>query len=397
VRRAWLAVLLALLVVPVARAVPLPTRLAQALAVPGNSPAKSGVIAIELPRGIPVFERNPDASLIPASNEKLAVTYTALVELGTAYRFRTEVLSPGHQEGDTWYGDIYLKGFGDPTLDSHQLARLAAQLKTAGIRRVDGRVLGDESWFDRVRTAPGWKASFYLEESPPLSALAVDHAVYEHRVALRPALAAAGRFRQILRARGITTEHVAVGTAPAGAYAIAQVESQRLPQVLIDMERESDNFAAELLLKEIGAEAGGAGTTNAGAAVVTHDLAAAGVPVAGVRIIDGSGLSLSDRLTPRAIATLLRVAWDNPELREPFMRALPVAGVSGTLERRMDSKPARGVVRAKTGTTNRASSLSGYVGERYVFSILQNGFPVAAWPARKAQDRFATALASTLN
>src|SRR5262245_65821763 len=92
VRRAWLAVLLALLVVPVARAVPLPTRLAQALAVPGNSPAKSGVIAIELPSGTPVFERNPDESLIPASNEKLAITYTALVELGAAYRFRTEGL-----------------------------------------------------------------------------------------------------------------------------------------------------------------------------------------------------------------------------------------------------------------------------------------------------------------
>ena len=183
-RRAWLVVLIALLVVPLARAVPLPTRLAQALAVPGNSPAKSGVIAIELPSGTPVFERNPDASLIPASNEKLAVTYTALVELGTAYRFRTEVLSAGHQDGDTWYGDLYLKGFGDPTLDSQQLARLAAQLKTAGILRVAGRVLGDESWFDRVRTAPGWKPSFYLEESPPLSALAVDHAVYAVRSGL---------------------------------------------------------------------------------------------------------------------------------------------------------------------------------------------------------------------
>jgi D-alanyl-D-alanine carboxypeptidase/D-alanyl-D-alanine-endopeptidase (penicillin-binding protein 4) len=396
VRQALLAVLLALLIVPVARAVPLPTRLAQALAVPGNSPAASGVIALELPDGVPVFERNPDASLVPASNEKLAVTYAALVELGTTYRFRTEVLSPGYQDGDTWHGDVYLKGFGDPTLDSLQLARLAAQLKTAGILHIAGRVLGDESWFDRVRTAPGWKPSFYLEESPPLTALAVDHAVYEHHVARQPALAAAGRFRQILRSRGITTGHVAVGTAPADAYALAQVESQRLPDVLVELDRESDNFAAELLLKEIGAEAGGAGSTAAGAAVVTRDLGAAGVPLQGVRIVDGSGLSLNDRLTPRALATLLRLVWNDPELRAAFVRALPAAGVSGTLQHRMERKPARGAVRAKTGTTNRASSLSGFVGDRYVFSILQNGFPVAAWPARKAQDRFATALASTL-
>jgi D-alanyl-D-alanine carboxypeptidase/D-alanyl-D-alanine-endopeptidase (penicillin-binding protein 4) len=396
VRRALMIVAVGLLVVPVARAVPLPTRLAQALAVPGNSPAKSGVIAIELPSGTPVFERNPGASLIPASNEKLVVSYAALVELGTAYRFRTELLSTGYQEGATWHGDVYLKGFGDPTLSSRDLARLAAQLKQVGIRHIDGRVLGDESWFDRVRTAPGWKPSFYLIESPPLSALAVDHAVYEHHIALQPALAAAGRFKQILTARGITSHHAAVGAASPDAYALAQVESAPLPQVLIGLDRESDNFAAELLLKELGAEVGDGGTTAAGAAVVTRVLRTAGVPLAGVRVVDGSGLSVSDRLTPRALAALLRLVWSNLDLRSAFERALPVAGVSGTLQDRMQRGPARGVVHAKTGTTDRASSLSGYVGNRYVFSILQNGSPVAAWPARKAQDRFATALASTL-
>jgi serine-type D-Ala-D-Ala carboxypeptidase/endopeptidase (penicillin-binding protein 4) len=396
VRRALLIVTIALLVVPVARAVPLPTRLAQALAVPGNSPARSGVIAIELPSGTPVFERNPDAPLIPASNEKLVVSYAALVELGTAYRFRTEVLSSGYRQGATWHGDVYLKGFGDPTLSSLDLARLAAQLKRAGIRHIDGRLLGDESWFDRVRTAPGWKPSFYLFESPPLSALAVDHAVYENHIALQPALAAAGRFRQILKARGITSHEAWVGTASPDSYALAQVESAPLPQVLIGLDHQSDNFEAELLLKELGAEVGDGGTTAAGAAVVMRVLRAAGVPLAGVRIIDGSGLSVSDRLTPRALATVLRLAWSNPDLRSALVRALPVAGVSGTLEDRMERGPARGVVHAKTGTTDLASSLSGYVGNRYVFSILQNGSPVAAWPARKAQDRFATALASTL-
>lgn len=395
-RRAIAAILLGLAIVPVARAVPLPTRLAQALAVPGNSPAASGVVALQLPSGTPVFERNPDASLVPASNEKLTVTYAALVELGSTYRFRTEVLSTGFQDGRVWHGDLYLKGFGDPTLTSLQIARLAAQLKRAGILRVDGRILGDESWFDRRRTAPGWKSSFYLFESPPLSALSVDHGVYDGHIALHPALAAAARFRQFLRARGIASGAVGVGEASSGAYAVAHVESRRLPEVLQDLDRESDNFQAELLLKELGAEVGAGGTTAAGAAVVTRALAAAGVPLAGVRIVDGSGLSLDDRMTPRALAALLRLAWSNVELRQSFMRALPVAGVNGTLEHRMERAPARGVVRAKTGTTNRASSLSGYVGNRYVFSILQNGFPVSPWAAREAQDRFATALASTL-
>jgi D-alanyl-D-alanine carboxypeptidase/D-alanyl-D-alanine-endopeptidase (penicillin-binding protein 4) len=396
VRRGLIVIVCALALAPLARATPLPTRLAQALAVPGSRPAESAAIAIDLRSGRPLFERNADASLAPASNEKLLVTYAALASLGNGYRFRTEVLSAGHQVGTTWYGNVYLKGFGDPTLTSHGLARLAAQLKTAGIERIDGRVVGDESWFDARRTAPGWKSSFFLFESPPLSALVVDHGVYGNHLSLDPALAAAGRFKQLLRARGIIAGRASVGSAPAGVYPLAQVKSAALSQVLRKMDRDSDNFAAESMLKQLGAEKGTGGTTAAGVAVVMRELAAAGVPLSGVHMADGSGLSLVDRLTARALVSLLVAAWNNPELRTAFWRALPVAGENGTLEDRMDRAPARGVVRAKTGTTNRASSLSGYVGRRYAFAIIQNGFPVLAWAAREAQDRFATALASTV-
>jgi D-alanyl-D-alanine carboxypeptidase/D-alanyl-D-alanine-endopeptidase (penicillin-binding protein 4) len=399
VRRVALVVAAALALAPAAASaskLPLPTRLANALAVPGNSPASSGVIAVDLLTGRTVFERHADSSLVPASNEKLAVTYAALVELGPAYRFRTEVVSTGRQEGAIWRGNVYLKGFGDPTLTSLQLGRLAAQLKEKGITRIDGRIVGDDTWFDAQRTAPGWKSSFFLYESPPLSALAVDHGVYQGHLSLTPTLAAAGRFKALLRGRGIASGRASVGAAPAGAYALGQVESEPLSDVLLEMDRESDNFTAELLLKQLGAEVRGTGSTAAGAAVVLHDLGAAGVPLQGVLLFDGSGLSLDDRFTARALAALLLAAWKNPELRAPFLRALPVAGVSGTLEDRMQKKPARGAVRAKTGTTNRASALSGYVGRRYAFAVIQNGFPVQPWAARKAQDRFATALASTL-
>jgi D-alanyl-D-alanine carboxypeptidase/D-alanyl-D-alanine-endopeptidase (penicillin-binding protein 4) len=148
-----------------------------------------------------------------------------------------------------------------------------------------------------------------------------------------------------------------------------------------------------MLLKDLGAESGGGGTTAAGAAVVRRALAAADVPLAGDVLADGSGLSLFDRLTATSIVTLLAAAWNDPQLKLPFWRALPVAGENGTLEDRMTTAPARGAVRAKTGTTDEASALSGYVGDRYVFAVLQNGSPVAWNAARKAQDRFATALA----
>lgn len=397
--RGLVALVVAAVLVPAAAAgsdVPLTTRLVQALAVGGNSPASSGVVVLELPSGTPLFERNPDASLEPASNEKLTVTYAALVTLGVSYRFHTDVLGAGRLEGTTWVGNVYLKGFGDPTLTSAKLAELAGQLKRQGIRRIDGKIVGDDSWFDGVRTAPGWKSSFYLLESPPLSALSVDHGVYEKHVALDPALAAAGRFRFFLRRAGIDVGRAVHGLAPTNATELATVRSAPLPSVLAEMDQQSDNFTAELVLKELGAESGGEGTTAAGTAVVLRDLAAAGIPLAGVTIVDGSGLSLDDRLTARAIAMLLDTAWNDPAIRRPFWRALAVAGESGTLQDRMETRPAVGIVHAKTGTTDEASALSGFVGDRYAFAIVQNGEPVNGWAAEKAQDRLATTLASTV-
>ena len=373
---------------------PLTTRLAQALAVPGYPKDTSAAVAVDLTTGKPLFMRNPDLSLAPASNEKLPVTFAALHELGTSYRFRTEVLGRGQQIGATWQGDVFLKGFGDPTLTSGGINRLAAQIGALGITQISGRVLGDESWFDGRRTAPGWKPDFYISESPPLSALVVDRALYDGRIAVRPALAAAGQLRRALRRHGIASGRVGLGRAPVGSTALAQVESAPLPAILQEMDRESDNFTAELMLKELGAEIGRGGTTAAGAAVVRGTLAAAGVPLAGVSIVDGSGLSLDDRLTAQALGAILVSAWRDPALHHPFWAALSVAGVNGTLEHRMELRPARGAVHAKTGTTDEASALSGYAGSRYAFSVLQNGQPIATRPAQRAQDRFASALAS---
>mgnify|MGYP003946031265 CR=1 FL=1 len=314
--RRWALVITLLLAVAApatASSLPLATRLANALAVRGNAPSASGAVAVDLLTGRTVFQRNPDAPLAPASNEKLAVTFAALRELGAGYRFRTEIFGRGFQDGAVWQGDLVLKGYGDPTLDGLQVDRLATQVAQLGITRVTGRVLADESWFDSTRTAPGWKTSFFINECPPLSALVVDRARYDGHVAPQPAVAAAGVLKQRLRAHGVTTGAVAVGRASESWLALAQVESEPLTDVLRDMDRESDNFEAEMLLKAIGAEVGSAGTTAAGVAIVLRDLASDGVPLAGVRMFDGSGLSLDDRITARALAALLLVAWNDDE------------------------------------------------------------------------------------
>jgi serine-type D-Ala-D-Ala carboxypeptidase/endopeptidase (penicillin-binding protein 4) len=399
--RAAAAVLFAALVTPAvagaaprAEGAPLSLRLEQALHAPHVSVAASGAAVLDLSTGRAVFTHNPSLPLLPASNEKLAVTYAALTALGPAFRIETDVLGEGRQDGTLWTGNIVLKGYGDPTLSSAGLASLARQVRAAGIARVAGRVVGDETWFDSRRTSPGWKAAFYIEESPPLTALIVDRGLVGRWTSRNPALAAAQLFRKALVRAGVRIAGGAVlGAVAPTAVILGSVDSPTLGSIVNFMDHESDNFTAEMLVKELGAVQTDRGTTAAGVGVVTRLLTQAHVPMQGVRIVDGSGLSLLDRMTAGALVSLLEVMWNDPGVRPELLASLPVAGRSGTLADRMRHTAATGVVRAKTGTTDNASALSGFVGDRYVFSVLENGWPVSYSWARVAQDRFATVLA----
>jgi len=393
--RVLAAVLLAALAAPATAASSLRERLAHALAVHGVSLAASGAEVVDLETGRTVFAHNATRPLLPASNEKLAITYAALTALGPGFRIETDVLGDGAQTGRAWHGDLVLKGYGDPSLSSYDLTVLARRVQADGIARVTGRVVGDESWFDTRRTGVGWKPSFAMVESPLLSALIVKRGIVRGRASHDPALAAAQLFRSALLRAGVRIAGPAVvGRAAVDAVPLAAVESPPVAALVRFMDHESDNFTAEMLLKEVGAVQGDAGTAADGLGVVASLLTDAGVPRAGLRLVDGSGLSLLDRWTPAALVSLLRAMWDDPGVRPELLAALPVAGRTGTLADRMRRGPARGVVRAKTGSTSNASALSGFVGDRYVFSVIENGRPVATTSSELAQDRFATVLAS---
>jgi serine-type D-Ala-D-Ala carboxypeptidase/endopeptidase (penicillin-binding protein 4) len=370
-------------------------RLARALHARHVSPSLTGAVVVDLQTGRLVFAHNARLPLRPASNEKLGTTYAALTALGPSFRIETDVLGDGQSTGTTWQGDLVLKGYGDPALSFAQLESLARQVAAAGIKHVSGRVLGDESWFDTRRTGLGWKAQFYLHESPALSALIVNRGWTGRYETARPALTAARVFRSDLRRAGVTVHGgAALGVAAAQAVQLADVESAPLAALVRHMDVYSDNFYAEMLLKEIGAVQGTGGSATAGLAVSRRLLAAAGVHLAGVRTVDGSGLSRLDRWTPAGLASLLQTMWRDPDLRPYLVAALPVAGETGTLDHRMRTGPARGLVRAKTGTTDNASSLSGFVGDRFAFSILENGSPVRTLDAEASQNRFAQLLAA---
>ena len=366
--------------------------LSRALRAPGIAPARTGAIVVDAATGATLYAHNSTASLLPASVEKLAVSYTALHVLGPRFRFRTELVGVGSRSGRVWHGSLGLVGYGDPTLTRTDLDRLARRFADTGITRVRGHVFGDDTYFDSRRDALGWKPSYVGIESRPLSALSVADVPFAGSNG--SAAAAARALTESLRARGIAvTGQAGGGRAPVDAVPIAFDLSQRLANVVPRMNADSDNFVAEMVLKGLGATVTKPGSTAAGARIVRSTLRAAGVRLAGVRIADGSGLSRFDRVTVTALADILRAASLDERVGKIFVGSLAVAGVSGTLERRLAMRPTRGRIHAKTGTTNRASALAGFVGRRYVFAIVQNGYPVPYWWARLAQDRFVTLLA----
>ena len=119
--------------------------LGNALRAPGITAGHTAAIAIDLRTGETVYSRNGERGLLPASAEKLSVSFTALKVLGPQYRFRTELVGRGARSGRTWRGDLFLVGYGDPTLDASDLDRLARRYADTGMTRIAGRVLGDDT------------------------------------------------------------------------------------------------------------------------------------------------------------------------------------------------------------------------------------------------------------
>jgi D-alanyl-D-alanine carboxypeptidase/D-alanyl-D-alanine-endopeptidase (penicillin-binding protein 4) len=397
-RRLPVVIVLALLLAGPAGAggSPLANRLAKALAVPHVSQARTAAIAFDLETGETLFADHGALSLAPASNEKLVVTYAALVGLGTGYKIETDVLGRGQQNGTVWHGHLLLVGHGDPTLSSADLAQLAAQVRAAGITRVTGAVFGDETFFDTRRTAPGWKSWYYVNESAPLSALTVDRAGYRGRISRNPALSAALLFRDALRRAGVAVGGAGLGEAHGDEVPLAAVDSPPLSEIVRYMDRHSDNFTAEMVAKAIGAYAGGSGTTARG----MHVAGEVAAPMLGedaslVHLADGSGLSHANRTTAGALARLLAGAAANPAIAKPLAGALSVMGANGTLAHRLPEL--RGRVLGKSGTLDNVSALAGYVtgrsGRRFSFAVLMNVPALSDWDAHATQDAIVRLLA----
>ena len=212
---------------------------------------------------------------------------------------------------------------------------------------------------------------------------------------------AATMFRQALARRGVSVDGPAyVGRAPASATeTLASHLSLPLGQYLAKMDKPSDNLLAECLFRMIGATRGQAGGYEAGLAAARPFYQGLGLNMDTVTLADGSGVSRRNQVTARAVTSLLVGMHGKPDWKA-FYDSLPIAGVDGTLRRRMIGTPAAGNVHAKTGTLTGVICLSGYVTGHdsvlYAFSLLMNNFPGSGASARAAQDAFAEWLAAHL-
>jgi D-alanyl-D-alanine carboxypeptidase/D-alanyl-D-alanine-endopeptidase (penicillin-binding protein 4) len=377
----------------------------------GVAGRSTGVYVWDFDAARQLFASHADTRLAPASNMKLVTTSAALGNWGAQHRFKTELYGPGVPVyGGVLYGNVYLKGFGDPSLStlSYQRTELhlttasfesfAKRLRTLKVRKVMGRVLGDESWFDKKRTGPSWKSSLQLE-CGPLSALSGNEGLDDGNRVKDPATYAAKLLTAALRAKGIkVTGKPGTGKVPDTARLLKQQFSAPLRVLLKRMDKYSDNFFAEIMLKGLGKDFYEEGSTQAGLDVSRAWLAAIGLDPASYRLRDGSGLSYENRLTARDLVRVLGAARQRFDFDE-YHSALAIAGVDGTLEDRMRGTAAAGNAHAKTGTLNIAVCLSGYVtsaNDRLVgYAILVNGGSVSWGKATAAEDDIVEMLAAS--
>lgn len=447
-------------------------RIQQIISQPRYDSALWGVKVVQLARHQVVFEANAGKLFSPASNTKLYSMALALDRLGPDFRIRTSLYAttPPDNAG-TVAGDLVLFGRGDPTLNARlhggsldrALEPLVAALTNAGIHRITGDIIGDDSFFHGPPIGAAWEWEDLQEGyGAEISALSLNDNTVKvvvkpgagigapGRVTLSPPTGylvvsnrtrtvAKGPHREIslYRPLGENVVYVSGGVVvddatgfsddvaihnPAGWFAtrfqellarngivvggrarsmnwldrevqpadwthwreLGAVESLPVSDLLGEVLKPSQNLYTDLLLAQVGmhqlkGRALGEGETSeaAGLRALRTFLGEAGVPRAGVVLNEGSGLSRNNLVSPNATVALLEFMHRHAQGRL-YAEALPIAGVDGSLRRRMKGTAAEGKVRAKTGTLAAAISLAGYVttagGEPLAFALMLNRY-----------------------
>ena len=341
-----------------------------------------GLLVYDLTAHQVVYQKNERQRMRPASVMKLVTSITALDMLGGDYQYHTGICYRGHLEGDTLVGDLYFVGGFDPTITRDDLRMMADTISRYGIHRIDGMLVSDLTMKDTLSYGSGW---CWDDDNDRLTPLLVDKKDQFMSIMM-----------QEMRARGIQLSvTLARGRLPQGCTEIYRYNSS-IDKVLLRMMKQSDNLYAESMFYQVAKGNSPRTATASDASGAVKRLAMRlGLDPINYTIADGSGLSLYNYVSAEMIVALLRHAYQNREIYDHLYPSLPIAGVDGTLEKRMTKGKAFGNVHAKTGTVSGVSTLAGSCqasnGHTLCFAILNQGL-IKASDGREYQDRICEAL-----
>jgi D-alanyl-D-alanine carboxypeptidase/D-alanyl-D-alanine-endopeptidase (penicillin-binding protein 4) len=307
-----------------------------------------------------------DLALVPASTTKVISTYAILKSLKPDFELTTEVW--GDLRAGTVLGDLVFKGGGDPLLTSERIYLLAHELKARGVQRVTGRVRLDQSGFDGQRFGNGWERTSG-STTPPVLPLSVNFNRDNGHLVADPERYAVDTLTRILTEVGITIQ----GEAPGGTpQKLLSFPSLPLRDLVSDINKNSNNFMVEMLVKQFGS-----GTWPQGIARIQLFYAnLLGLGADKIELTDGSGLSKDNRLSARTLGIGLRAAWNDFEVGPEMVGSMKIIGGEPWKLHIKDPNLARRI-RCKTGHLNGVTSVCGYLqtpdGKLRVFAIILNG------------------------
>lgn len=349
------------------------------------SSTKAGILILNPLTEDTIYAVNHTASMIPASNTKLFTTATALSTMGGDFILTTRLFTSDKDIDDGIInGDLYLKGYGNSVFTKEDLQAMVEELKTKGVKKITGKIIGDDTYFDNIYTRDDWITDEVSNvRLPAISALVINRNRRITRGRRRryiinindPPLYAAKLLRYRLTKAGIDVLSGAEkGITPDDATLVSE-KGIKLRELIKKINKESDNFLAECLFKTIGAAVSGKqGNSFYSTQAVLSFISDNGIYSEGTSVVDGSGISRFDQVTVCAITGVLEKMYFDIANFDDFYNSLSVAGVDGTLEERMRDTPAENNFHGKTGTLNGVSSISGYLscsnGDDLIVSIL---------------------------
>lgn len=363
---------------------PLPQRIQELLDNDIFDRTQVGIYVYDLTADTLVFTHNEQQCMRPASNEKLMTAITALNDLGVLYEYRTRLYTTSiPADSDSIFtGHIYIRAGYDPLLDGDDLRAFAQSLKEHRIFRLQQPIVLDLSMKDDKRLGWGWCWDDDEVPTTPLLYRNDDKFTYN--------------LRRIFREEGIDWDGTVTEDTTPNTATLLLTRTHNIDQVLLPMMKKSNNSMAESLFYQLAAQKGKsrAGRKQAVAhynTLIRH----IGLDPTHYQIADGSGLSLYNYLSPELLGRMLRYAYNNDDIYRHLLPSLPIAGEDGTLRKRMRGSAAQGNVRAKTGTVEGVSTLSGYLttatGNLLCFSIMNQGIRHTS-TGRNFQDRVCKAL-----